>query len=84
MRAVKCVNELLSAVLDDRACHGASRPSDRQVKDTSSRIVNKKSCYRRIHVFNLFHTFFSYFYPLKTCLCTCVLESLSFLVLPVL
>ncbi|XP_060513873.2 A disintegrin and metalloproteinase with thrombospondin motifs 20 isoform X1 [Panthera onca] len=30
MRAVKCVNELLSAVLDDRACHGASRPSDRQ------------------------------------------------------
>ncbi|XP_011366634.1 A disintegrin and metalloproteinase with thrombospondin motifs 20 [Pteropus vampyrus] len=30
MRAVKCVNELLSAVLDDRMCHGASRPSDRQ------------------------------------------------------
>ncbi|XP_028347238.1 A disintegrin and metalloproteinase with thrombospondin motifs 20 isoform X8 [Physeter macrocephalus] len=30
MRAVKCVNELLSAVLDDRLCHGASRPSDRQ------------------------------------------------------
>uniref|UniRef100_A0A8C0P5N1 ADAM metallopeptidase with thrombospondin type 1 motif 20 n=1 Tax=Canis lupus familiaris TaxID=9615 RepID=A0A8C0P5N1_CANLF len=30
MRAVKCVNELLSAVLDDRVCHGASRPSDRQ------------------------------------------------------
>ncbi|ELK08453.1 A disintegrin and metalloproteinase with thrombospondin motif 20 [Pteropus alecto] len=30
MRAVKCVSELLSAVLDDRMCHGASRPSDRQ------------------------------------------------------
>ncbi|EPY76961.1 a disintegrin-like and metallopeptidase (reprolysin type) with thrombospondin type 1 motif, 20, partial [Camelus ferus] len=31
MRAVKCVNELLSAVLDDRLCHGPGRPSDRQV-----------------------------------------------------
>ncbi|KAF4010344.1 hypothetical protein G4228_001448 [Cervus hanglu yarkandensis] len=30
MRAVKCVNELHSAMLDDRLCHGASRPSDRQ------------------------------------------------------
>ncbi|ELR55619.1 A disintegrin and metalloproteinase with thrombospondin motifs 20 [Bos mutus] len=30
MRAVKCVNELFSAVLDDRLCHGASRPSERQ------------------------------------------------------
>ncbi|KAG8510115.1 A disintegrin and metalloproteinase with thrombospondin motifs 20, partial [Galemys pyrenaicus] len=30
VRAVKCVAELLSTVLDDRACHGASRPSDRQ------------------------------------------------------
>ncbi|XP_019508609.1 PREDICTED: A disintegrin and metalloproteinase with thrombospondin motifs 20, partial [Hipposideros armiger] len=30
MRAVKCVNELLSAVLDDRMCHGVGRPSDRQ------------------------------------------------------
>ncbi|XP_015414045.1 PREDICTED: A disintegrin and metalloproteinase with thrombospondin motifs 20 [Myotis davidii] len=30
MRAVKCVDELLSAVLDDRLCYGASRPSDRQ------------------------------------------------------
>ncbi|KAB0378513.1 hypothetical protein FD755_010091 [Muntiacus reevesi] len=30
MRAVKCVNELHSAMLDDRQCHGAGRPSDRQ------------------------------------------------------
>ncbi|KAI4586724.1 hypothetical protein MJG53_004511 [Ovis ammon polii x Ovis aries] len=30
MRAVKCVNELFSTVLDDRLCHGASRPSERQ------------------------------------------------------
>ncbi|KAF6117232.1 ADAM metallopeptidase with thrombospondin type 1 motif 20 [Phyllostomus discolor] len=30
MRAVKCIHELLSAVLDDRMCHRASRPSDRQ------------------------------------------------------
>lgn len=42
MRAVKCVDELLSAVLDDRMCHGASRPSDRQVKNFSSWIEKKK------------------------------------------
>ena len=41
MRAVKCVNELHSAMLDDRLCHGASRPSDRQVNDTSPWIINK-------------------------------------------
>lgn len=42
MRAVKCVNELLSAVLDDRMCHGASRPNGRQVKDISLWIINKR------------------------------------------
>jgi len=60
IRAVKCVNELLSAVLDDGVCHGASRPSDRQVKDTSSWIINKKFCYRRMNVLNLFHMYLSY------------------------
>ncbi|XP_063528717.1 A disintegrin and metalloproteinase with thrombospondin motifs 20 isoform X6 [Pongo pygmaeus] len=30
MRDVKCVNELVSAVLEDTECHEASRPSDRQ------------------------------------------------------
>ncbi|KAM6215650.1 A disintegrin and metalloproteinase with thrombospondin motifs 20 [Rhynchocyon petersi] len=30
MRAVKCVNELFSAVSDDRECSAVSRPSDRQ------------------------------------------------------
>lgn len=61
MRAVKCVSELLSAVLDDRVCRGASRPSDRQVRDSSSWIRNKKICYGRISVLNLFHTYFSMF-----------------------
>lgn len=41
MRAVKCVDELLSAVLDDRLCYGASRPRDRQVKDIPSWILEK-------------------------------------------
>nr|XP_004668589.2 A disintegrin and metalloproteinase with thrombospondin motifs 20 isoform X2 [Jaculus jaculus] len=30
MRAVKCVSKLFSIVVDDRECHGTSRPSDRQ------------------------------------------------------
>ena len=63
MRAVKCVNELLSAVLDDRLCHGASRPSDRQVKDTSSWIINKNVWYRRI--IDMLKLFPYVFFPLK-------------------
>ncbi|KAJ8788931.1 hypothetical protein J1605_022337 [Eschrichtius robustus] len=42
MRAVKCVNELLSAVLDDRLCHGASRPSDRQCSSSCAGGIQRR------------------------------------------
>ncbi|ELV10692.1 A disintegrin and metalloproteinase with thrombospondin motifs 20 [Tupaia chinensis] len=42
MRAVKCVSEVFSAVLDDRDCHGLSRPNDRQCSSSCAAGVQRR------------------------------------------